>query len=39
VANSRRRREDIAILNLDDRLVVRFIAAGRFDLEPDWQPI
>ena len=39
VANYRRGREDIAILNLDDGLVVRFIAADTFDLEPDWQPI
>lgn len=39
VANYRKGREDIAILNSDDGLVVRFIAAGTFDLEPDWQPI
>lgn len=31
--------EDIAILNLDDHVVVRFVTEARFDLEPGWQPV
>lgn len=31
--------EDIAILNLADHVVVRFVSRSQFDLEPDWQPI
>jgi Tol biopolymer transport system component len=39
VARYSRRVEDIAVLNLDGTVTVRFTIPRTFELEPNWQPV
>jgi len=38
VANYSADREDVAVLDLETSVVVRFVIPDTFELEPDWQP-
>jgi TolB protein len=38
-ANYDNGREDIAVLDLETAVIVRFVISDSFDIEPDWQPV
>jgi len=38
-ANYHNGREDVAVLDLETAVIVRFVTSDSFDLEPDWQPV
>jgi Tol biopolymer transport system component len=39
MANYASYREDVAVLDLDTSVVVRFVMSDSLDLQPDWQPL
>jgi TolB protein len=38
-ANYDNGREDIAVLDLESSVVLRFVVSNTLELEPDWQPV